>query len=629
MIIILLSLSSFLFIIVLILIIYNLIITKKYKYFQSIIETIPEAVLIFTENGKIVDGNNSFLKMFKYHSKELHDISVKNIFEENNISDFLKNSISKQEINKAFHLTGKKKSGEQFFIDVKFKKMKIRKISYILAAISDVAENKAIEKKLRESQRLLSTLISNLPGIAYLSHNDENRSKIFISEGCYELTGYNPSDIIDNKKINFAELIHPDDRKYVWNEVQRAISEKRAFLLTYRIKNAQGQEKWVWEKGRAIFTSEKKLLGLGGFIADITEYKHLEEALATEKERLAVTLRSIADGVITTDIKGKVILINNVAEKLTGWAYEKAQNKDLNKVFCVINEKTRKVCKNPFEKVLESGRIIDIANHSVLISKDGTERQIEDSGAPIKDKNNNIIGVVIVFRDVTEKYKMEEKIAKILKLESLGILAGGIAHDFNNILTPILGNINLAKMYSDKNKELYGLLSEAEKAIHNMKGLTDQLLTFAKGGTTIKKTGSVKKILQENVSFSLRGSNIKYNFLVNNNLWLIDFDEGQMSQVFNNLAINARQAMPKGGCLSISADNFFYDNTSIPFLKKGKYVKIIFEDQGRGIHKEYISKKTILERLIEKYLILFLLQKREAGDLGWLLYILLLKNMMG
>ncbi|MEA3428504.1 MAG: PAS domain-containing protein, partial [Thermodesulfobacteriota bacterium] len=232
------------------------------------------------------------------------------------------------------------------------------------------------------------------------------------------------------------------------------------------------------------FSSEEEelLLFFGQLLVNITERKRAEQQLHNEREKLFVTMQSIGDGVITTDTEGRVTFINGVAEELTGWNQEKAAGQILSEIFNIINEKTGLTCENPVNKVLVSGKIISLANHTALIARDGIQRSIADSGAPILDPEGKIIGVVLVFRDVTQEKKREEELLKIKKLESVGGLAGGIAHDFNNILMAILGNINLADIYIGKDHKAHRLLQEAEKASVRAKDLTQQLLTFSKGG---------------------------------------------------------------------------------------------------------------------------------------------------
>ncbi len=322
---------------------------------------------------------------------------------------------------------------------------------------------------------------------------------------------------------------------------------------------------------------------------ELSERLRAEASLAAEKERLAVTLYSIGDGVITVDTAGRVVLLNKVAEQLTGWTQADAGGKPLTEVFHIVHEKTRKLVSSPVDEVLRSGGVAALANHTVLIARDGRERAIADSGAPIRDSAGNIIGVVLVFRDVTEQQRMEQELAKGRNLEAIGLLAGGIAHDFNNILTAILGNIALAKMYGEGDSKITDVLGEAEKAFWRARDLTQQLLTFAKGGAPIKKTASVRELLTDTTNFALRGSNVRVDFDIANDLWAAEFDRGQLSQVINNLVLNAKQAMPGGGKLRIRAQNLRLKGGEIP-LPPGPYLHIEVSDTGAGIPEKHLAK---------------------------------------
>jgi len=339
---------------------------------------------------------------------------------------------------------------------------------------------------------------------------------------------------------------------------------------------------------------------------EIAERRRAEDSLAAEKEHLAVTLRSIGDGVITTDVKGRVVLLNKVAEELTGWPLEEALGRPLGEVFYLIDEKTRAKRENPVDKVLESGGIVGLANHTALISRDGTERQIADSGAPIRDQESRIVGVVLVFRDVTEKSRIDKELAKARKLESVGVLAGGIAHDFNNILTAILGNITLAAHLVSTEREPYSLLLAAEKATVRAKGLTQQLLTFSRGGEPVREAASVMEIIRDSATFVLHGGNVKCRFSIPEDLWLADIDPGQISQVIQNIIINARQAMPEGGDIEIACENFEKaPGTPLP-LEEGRYVRILVTDGGVGIP----------EKMLDKIFDPFFSTKQEGSGLG-------------
>lgn len=323
---------------------------------------------------------------------------------------------------------------------------------------------------------------------------------------------------------------------------------------------------------------------------DISDRKRAEEILAAEKERLAVTLRSIVDGVITTDTEEKINFINEIGEELTGWAQDEVIGKPLGEIFFVVHEKTRERCENPIEKSIKTGEMVELEKDSLLIAKGGTERNIAGSCALIRGKNREILGVVFAFRDITEKLKMEEELIKTQKLDSVGILAGGIAHDFNNIVTGVMGNLSYAKILSNPESEIFEILTEAEKASRQAKDLTLQLLTFSQGGSPIKKTISMKEILKDMTSFALRGSNIRCDFSIADDLWPVDADEGQISQVINNLVINGAQAMPDGGTITVHADNLVMDSEHFHLSEHERYIKISIKDTGIGIPKEHFQK---------------------------------------
>ncbi|HEB69896.1 MAG TPA: PAS domain S-box protein, partial [Desulfobulbus sp.] len=333
-----------------------------------------------------------------------------------------------------------------------------------------------------------------------------------------------------------------------------------------------------------VFDRRGNLIQMIEYAIDVTGRKQAQADLAEEKERLSVTLRSIGDGVITTDIAGRVVLLNRVAENLTGWSMEDAEGRPLEEVFHIINEQTGEACENPATKVINSGGVIGPAEHTVLLAKTGSKRRIADNGAPILDAGSTIIGVVLVFRDITAQLKTEKELLKVKKLESIGILAGGIAHDFNNILAAILGNINLALFDRDLKEKTKNLLTEAEKASIRAKELTQQLLTFSKGGEPVKEMSSLDEIIRDSANFMLLGDNVACTYAIPEDLWLVDIDKGQMSQVIQNIVLNAGHAMPDGGTISISCENIAAaDAEEFPFAGGGQFVKISIRDSGIGM----------------------------------------------
>ena len=440
-------------------------------------------------------------------------------------------------------------------------------------------EGKASEEKYRE--------IFNTPSDAIFIHDADTGVILDVNQTMLDMFGY-----------SYKEALQQDTGSLSSGELPYTLAE--AIKKIEKAKE-QGPQLFEWRSKRkygALFWSEigLKHQAFGGkcyvvaVVRDISDRKEAERELAAERERLTVTLRSIGDGVITTDIAGNIILINKVAEHLTGWTQAEAHGKSLPEVFHIIDEKTGERAENPVEQALSAGNIISLANHTALIARDGSTISIADSGAPIRDHKSRIIGVVIVFRDVTEKNRMEEELLKGRKLESVGILAGGIAHDFNNILAAILGNISLALTLTDPACETYEMLVDSEKASLRAKDLTQQLLTFAKGGDPVRKIAAIDEVIRDSSGFVLRGSNVRCDFRFSEELWPVAIDTGQISQVIQNIVINASHAMPTGGKIAIDCSNYCSDSNDIISVRPGNYIKIAVKDQGVGIPIDLLDK---------------------------------------
>jgi len=356
----------------------------------------------------------------------------------------------------------------------------------------------------------------------------------------------------------------------------------------------------VWTQARARSAAEaltgelrqsKELLTTANeeLRTEIREREGVEIALASEKERLAVTLRSIGDGVITTDAGGKITLLNKAAESLTGWTQAEAVGRPLDGVFQLLDENTRKCFDNPSDRVLKTDAVFSRGTPAVLISRQGRERVVVTSGAPIHDPAGGVVGVALVCRDITENRKLEVELHKSSKLESLGLLAGGIAHDFNNILTGIFGNVSLAKMIATE-VAVQERLEKAEESCQRAKEMTSQLLTFAKGGAPIKRLRAVPQLLKASCDLAVLGSNVRCDFIFAPGLWPVEADPGQITQVFNNLALNAVQAMSEGGTIIVRADNVPPGAKPGLPLSGSHYVKVSIQDQGPGISPQHLAR---------------------------------------
>ncbi|MBW2093675.1 MAG: PAS domain S-box protein [Deltaproteobacteria bacterium] len=231
-----------------------------------------------------------------------------------------------------------------------------------------------------------------------------------VSPEFQRITGYSEKELLGKSSM---DLVHPEDREMVRGAAIAMLKKNRLSPYEFRAIAKNGDMRWILETVTSLeYEGQEAALG---YFVDITKRKEKEAAVAVIKERLAVTLGSIGDGVISTDTGGIITLMNRAAEEVTGWKEQEAIGRPLHEIFHIINEKTRKPCVNPVEQVLETGGIVGLANHTVLISRDGTEKILADSGAPIRDKDGRIIGVVLVFRDVTRQRQTERHFLEKLR----------------------------------------------------------------------------------------------------------------------------------------------------------------------------------------------------------------------
>lgn len=445
-----------------------------------------------------------------------------------------------------------------------------------------------MESRLRKSERWLSTTLRSIADAVVTT--DVSGVVTYMNPAAEMLSGYAHEKAL-GRSLRDVLRFRIGESEVSMLEIVRGVVTGKTVALPgdTRVIAESGESAPVEARATPIVGENGNIIGLVLVFLDITERRRAEDVLATEKERLAVTLSSIGDGVITTDIMGRVVLLNKAAEEMTGYRQEEAAGKPFKKVFHIVNEKSRALCESPVDKVLATGGGVELANHTILVAKDGTERIIADSAAPICDRKSQMVGVVIAFRDITEKRKMEADLLKAQQLEAIGILAGGIAHDFNNLLTAILGNISLSKILVPEGEKVHLKLCEAEKASLRAKDLTRQLLTFARGGAPVKKIATISGIIRDSTALALSGSGVSCRFVIPEELYPVDVDEGQFSQVVSNLIINADQAMPQGGEIEIKCANIHVGPEQHLPLRSGPYVLISITDQGDGIPEEILS----------------------------------------
>ena len=317
---------------------------------------------------------------------------------------------------------------------------------------------------------------------------------------------------------------------------------------------------------------------------DIAKRIKAENALQISESKFRSMVEMAGDAIILADADTGIISdINNKGTELLGRSAEDLIGLHLSSLHPSDNEEL-------YSRLIDSNYTLQVPMNTTLYVEhiSGKKIPVDIRASTIeRDKGRIVQGI---FRDISQRMQFEEELQKTEKLKTASVLAGGIAHDFNNLLTAVLGNISLAKLEAKGDDKVKARLVETEKAIARAKDLTHQLLTFAKGSSPIKKVVELSGIIIDSAQFVLRGSTVKSEFFIPEDLWPAEVDEGQLNQVINNLVINAAHAMKDGGICSVVAENVQLDKASGLTLPSGKYVKISIKDQGHGIARETLGR---------------------------------------
>lgn len=445
----------------------------------------------------------------------------------------------------------------------------VRLVSAVGAQLGSVIRCKLATERLRRSEEYFRLLIENSSDIITIVNLDGTIR--YKSPSIGKVLGYKPEELVGK---NLFDFVHPEDLLGVIEKFKSAVENPGTVQnAEFRFRDKDGSWRILESVGKNI--PDDSMSGVVVNSRDITERKRSEEDLLSLKK----AVETMQIGVSITDTEGKIIYINPAEARMHGYTVEELIGKDV-RIFA------------PPEKWMPMNlkkmkTITPLERESVNIKKDGSRFVVNLFSDVVRNSANEIVGMVTTCGDMTKSKRMEEELMKVARLESLGMLAGGIAHDFNNILTIILGKISLAKMYVSPENKASEVLDSAEKGCKRARDLTNQLLTFSKGGAPIRKKVSIAELIKESTEFVLRGSNVKYELSVADDLWPVEIDEGQISQVINNLIMNANQAMPNGGVIEVIAENVPHGLERALVLD---YIKISITDHGTGIPSEDLSR---------------------------------------
>jgi len=459
----------------------------------------------------------------------------------------------------------------------------------VVALFADITERKLAEEALKDAEERYHALVEATTDAVFVETPDGR--VLHCNRAACDIYGCSRAEML---QLTVADLVPPEVAAAL-----PALAERQLAEGGMRVE-AIGRR-----KDGSLFPIEvsTRLIQMGGeprivaFVRDITERKRNEQALRVRAQWLRTTLTCVGDAVITTDTDGRINFLNPTAARLSGWSLDDALGKPLSTVFHIINELSLAEVENPVAKVIRERRVVGLANHTLLIGRDGSRRPIADSGAPILDEEGRLLGVVLVFRDMTGQRAMEAQLRQQQKLEAIGTLAAGVAHEVNNPIQAILGYGALIVHEAPPDSALARNGQEILAECRRISEIIRNLLTFARQEKGERQPADLLEIVRATLSLAnklLIKDRITVRLELPERLPTVVCQSQQIQQVVMNLLTNARDALneryPEGGpdkWLRIGAERFDRDGRG--------WVRVTVEDRGVGIPPE------LMERIFDPF----------------------------
>jgi PAS domain S-box-containing protein len=550
--------------------------------YKLIFENSPLGILHYNNHGIITEINDNFADIIGSRKKVLVGLNMIGL-KDKRISEAVKNSLEKSLVSKLEIVYAAETSDKVMPVRIVFAPVfsSLGELSGGVGIVEDISERVESEKKVKENlEKYLFLFEQAADGILI---GNEKGIIIDANPSICKMSGYSRNEILGNH-ISFL--------------FSDAVVEKKPFDFDSVLsgKTILTQRTLKRKDGSPIFIEmNTKKVGDGRlqtYIRDVTERITAQEKLRKSEEDLRITLDSIGDAVIAADTDFRITKMNPVAEKMTGWKLEDALGHEISEVFDIRDSFTSEKAHNPVYAAIETGKNIELKNSTILFSKDGNEYYISDSASPIKDKNSNIVGAVLVFRDVTEQYVLKERLRHSEKMEAIGQLTGGIAHDYNNMLSGIFGGIELLEK-AQTPEEISKYIEVIKMSALRTSELNEKLLSFGRKTELIFSPVNINEAVENTIDilkYTLdRKISIKYekdrdDIFVNGSL-------SQLQNVFMNLGINSGFAMKNGGTLQFETSLLYLDENylrTVPGnLSPGYYALINVSDEGEGIPLKY------------------------------------------
>jgi PAS domain S-box-containing protein len=599
---------------------------KSKAEFESIFNSISDAVVFTDMERRIMMTNPAFGHIFGYEFDDLSGKTTSIIYadpDDFNEQGRKRFNVRAKITRPVYEMNYRRKDGSVFVGETLGTQVKDDKgkVLGFLGVIRDITNRKLTEKSLSWESSINKTFAEL--GRALMAEESVKEVSVRILDDAKRLTGskYGYVGYIDPKTGNLVTATMTGD---IWDECK----VKNKDIIFEKFCGLWG---WVLDNKKPLMTNDvkgdkrssgtprghipiKRFLSIPSIVEDelvgqialankeedyserdIETVQRLanlyaitiqrarkRDAIIESETQFRTLFEHASDALFLIDMDGNFVDVNNRACEILGYSRKELLNLSVPDIDPVYpKDKLEEFMQN-----LEENKPVTI--EAVHKRKDGTTFPVEIRTGLISIHGKNHL--LSLSRDISERKRMEDTLLKVRNLESLGTLAGGIAHDFNNIMMAIFGNIQLAKMKITPGDAIYFNLAESEKSILAAKSLARQLLTFSKGGSPIRKIVSISRTLENSLAIIPRGSSVYSDINIDKDLWTVNIDEEQMSQVFENIIKNSVEALPNGGAIDIKAKNTVIKKAGELNLDAGKYVLVSIKDKGSGISDENLDR---------------------------------------
>ena len=469
--------------------------------------------------------------------------------------------------------------------DTVFKRDDSGKVRQFIGAAQDITSRKMAETARHDAEQHLGDSEKRYRLLA--DHSTDMISRrtpagvfIDITPSCARILGYSPAELIGR---SLYELVHPADRDRVFRIQLDLIHDRQAMTQAFRIRRRDGEFIWIESHAQPIFDLQSgEITEVLDVSRDVTDRHSVQEALTRSEQLFRALVENSHGGIAMVDAAGRIVYVSPVASRSLGYDATELVGRSVVD-FIHSDDIARYVSRGPTETLAAQGAALTLR----ILSRDGTIRHLELN---VTDHCHDpaIAGYIANFRDVTDQLTLEEQLRQAQKMEAIGQLAGGIAHDFNNILTAIIGNVNVMMDALPEADPQYARLAAVDKAARRASDLTNRLLGYSRRSTLHLRPCALDRIIPECLAL-LRPTfdpRIVFDVKLPDDVWPNMADADLISQVITNLCMNARDAMPRGGRLSLTVDNVSAGSDlarCLPVELKGDYVRLTVGDTGVGM----------------------------------------------